>query len=247
MNNNYLEHLKLEAKELKSQHLPVFYEHFAPELAHSREMFFDHPLIQRCREDALPFLHDAYGHGIEHSKNVAIEAGALILTETAGWDVLLSRHLLLLSQIAGLLHDTCRLEPKHALEGAALSRKILQDYPLSDRDKDMVALAIANHEAFASHEQAVDPAADLLSNALYDGDKFRWGPDNFVTTLWEICDYEEWPLEQVVERFPQGLEFIQAISETFRTPTGRIYGPEFISCGLDMGQRLYRHMKHMCL
>jgi len=245
--NNYLHHLKLEAKELKSQNLPQFYDHYAPELGHARETFFDHPLIQRCREDAIPFLHDDYGHGIEHSKNVAIEAGALVLAETAGWDVTLSRHLMLLSQIAGLLHDTCRLEPEHARQGASLSYKILQDYPFSEQDKDMIALAIANHEAFKPHLPAQDPAAQLLSNALYDGDKFRWGPDNFVTTLWEICDYEDWPMEKILDRFPQGLEIIESISETFRTPTGQIYGPEFISCGVHMGQYLYRRMKQLCL
>jgi hypothetical protein len=244
--NNYLDHLKMEARELKSQNLPLFYTHFAPELAHSREIFFDHPIIQRCREDAIPFLHDSYGHGIEHSKTVAIEAGALILVETAAWDITSSRHLLLLTQVAGLLHDTCRLEPEHANLGADLSRRILQDYPFSEQDKDMIALAIANHEAFRSTVQATDPASELLSNALYDGDKFRWGPDNFVTTLWEICDYEDWPLEQVIQRFPQGMQFIQSISETFRTATGRIYGPEFIDCGMLIGQHLYRRMKQLC-
>ncbi len=245
--NNHLQHLKLTARELKSQQLPRFYDHFAPELAHSRETFFDHPLIQRCREDAIPFLHDTYGHGIEHSKNVAIEAGALILAETAGWEIVFSRHLMLLSQVAGLLHDSCRLEPDHARQGAELSRKILKDYPLSDQDKDMIALAIANHEAFKPHMLTPDPAAELLSNALYDGDKFRWGPDNFVTTLWEICDYEEWPLEKIVSRFPQGLEIIESISDTFRTSTGQIYGPEFISTGMHMGRALYRRMKQLCM
>jgi hypothetical protein len=244
--NNSLYNLKLEAKELKSQNLPRFYDHFAPELSHSRELFFDHPLIQRCREDAIPLLNDAYGHGIEHSKTVAVEAGALILAETAAWDVTFSRHLVILTQIAGLLHDTCRLEQEHARQGADLSRRILQDYPLSAQDKEMIAAAIANHEAFTRYQPAADPAADLMNSALYDGDKFRWGPDNFVTTLWEICDYEEWPLTQVVERFPQGLEFIQSITETFRTQTGKIYGPEFISCGLHIGHHLYRRMKQLC-
>ncbi|MFO7801878.1 MAG: hypothetical protein R6V55_06250 [Desulfovermiculus sp.] len=244
--NNCLHNLQLEAKKLKSHNLPSFYDHYAPELAHSRETFFDHPLIQRCREDAIPFLHDQYGHGIEHSKNVAVESGALILAETVGWDIPSSRHLMLLAQVAGLLHDTCRLESDHAQQGAQLSRKILQDYPFSEQDKDMIALAIANHEAFKANTPACDPAADLLSNALYDGDKFRWGPDNFVTTLWEICDYEEWSLDKIMERFPRGLQIVQSISETFRTATGQIYGPEFISCGLHMGQHLYRRLKHIC-
>ena len=243
--NNSLEHLKYEAKELKAQNLPRFYDHYAPELAHARETFFDHPLVQRCREDVIPFLHDAYGHGIEHSKNVAIEAAAIVLAETSAWEMAQSRHLMLLSQLAGLLHDTCRLDSDHARQGADLSFKILRDYPLSDGDTEMIAFAIANHEAFKPTVSSADPATDLLSSALYDGDKFRWGPDNFVTTLWEICDYEDWPLEKIIERFPRGLEVVNSISETFRTPTGRIYGPEFIDCGLRMGRHLYRRLRQI--
>jgi hypothetical protein len=244
--SNVLERLKQEAKEYYAANRPSFYEHLSAELAYSRQVFFDHPLVRRCSEDVLPFLNDGFGHGIEHSKKVSIEAGSIILAERFGRDQRQARHLVVLAQLAGLLHDICRLEPEHAQEGAHLSRKILYDFPLSDADKEMVVFAIQNHEAFKPCKSAPDEITGLLSDALYDADKFRWGPDNFVTTLWEICDYQEWPLEKIVERFPQGLEFIQSIADTFRTETGRIFGPEFIQTGLAVGRSLYRRMCQLC-
>ena len=244
--NNLLQQLKNEAKDIKVQKRPKFYDHFAPELAYARETFFDNPLILRCAEDVLPFLYDNFGHGVEHCKTVAIEAGTIVFAEAYSTDLKMGRHLVVLAQLAGLLHDTCRLERDHAQQGAELSMKILQDYPLADSDKAMIFFAIRNHEAFRHVDTAPDFKTELLSGALYDADKFRWGPDNFVTTLWEICDYEEWTLDKIVSRFPQGMEFIQSIADTFRTQTGQLYGPEFIETGLEMGNTLYRRMKQFC-
>jgi hypothetical protein len=109
----------------------------------------------------------------------------------------------------------------------------------------MVQFAIENHEAFKLERAPPDDLTALVSGALYDADKFRWGPDNFVTTLWEICDYQDWSLERIVDVFPRGLEIIESISETFRTQTGRFYGPEFIDIGLEVGHYLYRRMKRL--
>lgn len=245
--NKLFKILKTEAREMASRQRPSFYEHFGPELAYSREIFFDHPLVLRCAEDALPFLHDDFGHGVEHCKNVSIESGAIILAELYHRDLALGRHLLLLAQLAGLLHDICRLEEEHAKLGADLARKILKDFPLSESDIEMVAFSISNHEAFQLSDPAPDFPAFLVSGALYDADKFRWGPDNFTTTLWKICDYQEWPLSKIVERFPQGLQIINSIGETFRTSTGQIYGPEFIDCGLKVGNYIYRRIQQHCI
>ncbi|MFO8031721.1 MAG: HD domain-containing protein [Desulfohalobiaceae bacterium] len=243
--NDLFQTLKIEAREMASRYRPSFYDHFGPELSYSREIFFDHPLLLRCAEDVLPFLHDEFGHGVEHSKNVSIESGAIILAELYHKDLALGRHLVLLVQMAGLLHDICRLEDNHAMMGAELAPKILQDFPLSETDKEMIIFAIKNHEAFQSPDPAPDFSTHLLSSALYDADKFRWGPDNFTTTLWKICDYQEWPLEKIVERFPRGLQIISSIGDSFRTSTGQIYGPEFIQCGLQVGNYIYRRIKQL--
>lgn len=242
-----LEKVKMEAKALVgSQNLPAFYERFAAELAFSKELFFDHPLVARCREDVVPFLNDEYGHGIDHAKKVALEAAAIVLAEARPFGMEKARRLGVLAQLCGLLHDTCRLEPNHAHRGADLSKRILSDFPLTDHEKAMIAFAIRNHEAFQAQESTDDPFEEMLAASLYDADKFRWGPDNFGTTLWEICDYEEWCMPQILAKYPEGLEKINAIANTFRTEIGRSFGPEFIELGLSLGRRLYTILQQHC-
>lgn len=238
--NKTLLRMKQEAKKLVAgQDMPGFYLACAPELDFSRTLFFDHPLIHRLREDVIPFLYDDYGHGIDHSKKVAIEAGAIVLVEMRDGDRSRARHLVLLSQMTGLLHDICRLEDDHAAKGAELSESILLDYPLEDPDKQRIAFAIADHEAFTNRKQTDDPDSALLSGALYDADKFRWGPDNFSTTLWEMCDYNDIPLPEILNRFPDGLKRIKEIETTFRTSVGQTFGPQFIELGLSLGQDIH--------
>jgi hypothetical protein len=244
--NNVLEGLKQEAAPLIPTSTPQFYRNYMAEIAFAREYFFDHPLVLRCREDVLPFLNDKFGHGIEHAKKVAIEAHALILIETREWGREETRYLGLLAQLAGLLHDVCRLEGDHAVKGAELSGMILRDYPLSEYDLELIAHAIRNHEAFKETDPPRDENFRILGDVLYDADKFRWGPDNFVTTLWEICNYQEWSLQEIADRFPRGLEKIAMIQSTFRTRSGQIYGPEFIDTGLEIGRVLYQKINNRC-
>lgn len=243
--NNLLDFIQKEAKDYARGKRLSFYDDLAPELSYSRKVFFDHPLILRCCEDVLPFLNDDYGHGIRHSKNVAIEAGAIILAESFTESQHHCRHLVILAQVSALLHDICRLEPNHAREASNLAPRILKDYPLGDRDLEMIQTAINQHEAFQPYTPPQDPDEGLLVASLYDADKFRWGPDNFITTLWEMCDYEEWPLKKILEKFPQGLRTIESISVTFRSGTGQIYGPEFIDTGLEIGNFVYRRLKQL--
>jgi hypothetical protein len=242
MKNKIFDLIKEEAKRYAAQFKLSFYEHFAPEISYAREIFFDHPLLLRCAEDVLPFLNDNFGHGVEHSKKVAIEAGALVMIEFFYSDPNLCRHMVILAELCGLLHDTCRLEPDHAKESAYLAMKILRDFPLSDGDKEMIFYAIINHEAFRPISPPPNHLSKLLSGALYDADKFRWGPDNFTTTLWEICDYQEWSIDKIIKRFPKGLEIIKSISDSFRTNTGQIYGPEFIEAGIKIGNFIYQKL-----
>jgi len=243
MNNNMLNIIQKEAQDYASNKRLSFYDDLAPELSYSRQIFFDHPLILRCCEDVLPFLNDEFGHGIKHSKNVAIESGAIILAESFYRDQERSRHFVLLAHIAALLHDICRSEQNHAVEGAKISHYILKDYPLSDRDMAILHTAIEAHEAFQPYTPPQDPEEFFVSAALYDADKFRWGPDNFITTLWEICDYQEWSLNMIKDKFPESLRIIESIQDTFRTHTGRVYGPEFIEAGLEIGEFVYRRLK----
>jgi hypothetical protein len=240
MKNDILRRIKQESAAVLPANLPSFYASMSAELASARDTFFSHPMILRCREDVLPFLNDEFGHGIEHSKKVAIEASALVLGEAGMLGLEKARRLGLLAMLAGLLHDTCRLEGEHATRGAELSLLILRDYPLLDEEKQMIADAVRCHEAFSQPLEFEHPDSAILADALYDADKFRWGPDNFITTLWEICNYQEWTLQQILDKFPSGLEMVASVKNTFRTPAGKIYGPEFIELGLVMGKKIYQ-------
>ncbi len=82
------------------------------------------------------------GMGLNIPKKVAIEAGALVLIECFHSDTIQCRYLVLLAEMCGLMHDICRLEPDHATEGAHLALKIIQDFPLSDEDKEAIFYAI---------------------------------------------------------------------------------------------------------
>ena len=242
-----LKDLRRQARRMASlQPIPAFYMDCAVELQFSWDMFFDHPLILRLQEDCLPFLYDDFGHGVEHSKKVAQEACALVLVDGTALPPEDCRHLGLLAQFAGLLHDTCRLEQHHAEKGADLARMILKDYPIPEHDREITAQAIALHEAFRPGQiLPEEPRARLLAGALHDADKFRWGPDNFVTTLWEICDYEEWSLKEITDRFPEGLARVEAVGDTFRTKAGRKYGPQMIEQGLFLGRELLSKLREL--
>jgi hypothetical protein len=47
------------------------------------------------------------------------------------------------------------------------------------------------------------------------------------------------PLRVLMAHFLPGLEGVRRIRDTFRTPTGRRYGPDFIDRGLEIGRRLH--------
>ncbi len=49
-------------------------------------------------------------------------------------------------------------------------------------------------------------------------------------------------LTSALPHFPKGMEALGRIRETFRTPTGRDYGPDFIDLGIEVGRRFYEEM-----
>lgn len=244
--NDPMAHFRSMATARAAREQPLFQIDFSAELGLSRQFFHSNPLVLRCREDVQPFIDDNFGHGADHARKVAIDAGAIIIIESADREARFARHLVLLAQLSGLLHDTCRLRDDHACRGASLARDILQDYPLSEPDRRRICYAISTHEAFRPVTPTHDPDARLLSDALYDADKFRWGPDNFTTTLWEICDHREWTPREMVRRFPSGLERLALIRDTFRTRVGIAYGPEYIDIGIKLGRNVYQAMDDYC-
>jgi hypothetical protein len=81
-----------------------------------------------------------------------------------------------------------------------------------------------------------------MSDCLYDADKFRWGTDNFTHTLWYMVNHKGMSPQDLIKRFPWGMNGILRILETFRTTTGRQYGPEIIETGMEIGKEIYRYL-----
>lgn len=218
---------------------PRFYIERRKAVETSRRLYWAAPPVKEC----LRLVEDRcnrVGHGLSHVRKVAIDAGAIIVIEKSP---LCSRgelkRLVLIAHLAGLLHDICRSEKNHARAGAEEAEKLLCCFDLEAQEVVAIIGAIANHEAFHAPQFLEDPMAQILSDAVYDADKFRWGPDNFTEMLWDMVEYKEISLPVVLERFLVGMEGIRKIKSTFRTNTGKIYGPDFIERGLEIGEQLY--------
>jgi hypothetical protein len=176
-----------------------------------------------------------------HVEKVAVDAGTLVIIESrlAGHKERLVRRNLLLVQCAGLLHDVHRKEKFHAEKGAQTARRILKTYPLVAEEITHVCAAIRNHEAFAPPQRLPAPRTRIISDCLYDADKFRWGPDNFAHTIWDMVGFSNASLEAFVDHFPEGMALLKKIRGSFRSGTGRRYGPQFIDMGIAIGEALY--------
>lgn len=234
----------IEAREL-SQRIaievgsPRFYTERQADIEKSQAVFVGEPLIDEGLRLAAGY-GDCLGHGEPHIRKVAIDMGALVLIEGTGnygeRDLL---RLVFLAHLAGVLHDIKRPEKDHARRGAEEAARLLEKFPLQPEERQAVSQAISNHEAFQPYRNLGDPRAELLSNTLYDADKFRWGPDNFTETVWAMVVPRQIPLQVLMAHFLPGLEGIRKIRNTFRTHTGRHYGPDFIDRGLEIGRRLH--------
>jgi len=218
---------------------PRFYIEKAREVALSRALFAAEPMSAAAlnivsERDPFP------GHGFSHVEKVAVDSGALIISEEGG-NILDARvrRKVLLAHLAGIFHDICRSESDHAARGAEAVKKILPPFSLQDDERRDITDAIGSHEAFQPCRNRAGYESQVLSDALYDADKFRWGPDNFTETLWAMILPRRIPLKVLLPRFLSRLEGIRQIRDSFRTPTGREYGPDFIDRGLTIGQRLY--------
>jgi hypothetical protein len=221
---------------------PRFYLQHHTEMERSRRLFEQAPMVSQCLEIVAAY-GDCYGHGLLHVRKVAVDAGAIILTElSAGLPAADAERLVLLAHLAGLLHDIKRAEKDHARAGAREASGILATFALKDSERSAITQAIANHEAFQIPDALADSLDQLLSDALYDADKFRWGPDNFTETLWAMLEARKAPLTAALPYFPKGMDALGRIRETFRTPTGRDYGPDFIDLGMEVGRRFYEEM-----
>jgi hypothetical protein len=242
--NRYIELQELTAEVAADVGLPRFYFEKSEAVERSSLLLLSNPVLQSLtislRDD-----ENYPGHGITHIRKVARDAGALVLIDginIARDDDALNR-LVFLAHLAGLLHDIRRSEPDHAHKGAEEAGKILPTLvALEEYETTSIVQAIANHEAFQPTHALNHPLAQLLSDALYDGDKFRWGPDNFTDTLCAIAISQRIEISLLMKHFPRGIEATKRIRNTFRSPTGKQYGPDFIDRALEIARRLYARL-----
>jgi hypothetical protein len=219
----------------------TFYRREAAAVAASRALLEGDPLVRCIRDRVATRLEDDFGHGLTHAIKVALDAGALMHIEARAVEPPgMLGHRIRIAHCAGLLHDLARKQPNHAELGAAQAADLLLAFPIDAVDAQDICCAIRNHEAFTHAAGADTRSGALLSDCLYDADKFRWGPDNFTDTLWAMVAFSRPPVDQFLKLYPAGMERLARIKPTFRTPSGRRYGPEFIDLGLAVGEELYR-------
>lgn len=246
LEGEYLKAQKLSERIASEVEAPRFYVDKVDEIEASRIIFEGHPMTQACLA-IVEARADRFGHGLSHVRKVAVDAGALVIIEMGESEPQEVRNrTLLLTHLAGVLHDIKREEPDHAQRGADEAQAILADFDIEERERMAIVQAIRNHEAFKPAMPLDDNSLQILSDTLYDADKFRWGPDNFTETVWMMLAPAKVPLALLMDHFIPSLEGIERITETFRTPTGREYGPDFIARGLEIGRRLYWELSSTC-
>lgn len=234
--------IRQRARQIILRHpAPDFYRDHCLAYETSRQFFESDRIIKKLLSFVAENLDDDFGHGLMHAVKVSHDAGTLLVIEARqrGDDEnLLSRRICLV-QTAGLLHDIRRKKKNHAIHAAAHAGKLLTEYPFSAEEIGSICTAIQNHEAFKDPMDMDSPEGELVSNCLYDADKFRWGPDNFHDTLWDMVSYFNPPLAKFIDAYPRGMEKLKTIKTTFRTDTGKKYGPQFIDLGLAIGEELF--------
>jgi hypothetical protein len=220
---------------------PDFYCDHQPAAAYARQFFNNDPILIELRQYVSDNLANNLGHGLAHAIKVTEDAGTLMYIEgqAAGYSRDKLDRRMSIVQCAGLLHDIKRKKKDHAQLGAEHARKSLKKFPLEPDEIEDVCRAIQNHEAFKDGIEIKTAEGLLVSDCLYDADKFRWGPDNFTHTLWDMISVYNPPLANFMARYPQGMAGLEKIKTSFRSQTGKKYGPQFIDLGLTVGRKLH--------
>ncbi len=225
---------------------PAFYSTHALEVHKADETIRTNDLIRRCHAH-LDESKLECAHGLCHCEAVARDAGAIVLVE--GYQIGISdaeiMPLFIAAIIAGLLHDIKRREEDHAVRGSLEAETILKTLQVDELSRTYITYAIRNHEAFKTTCDLEDAEGCMVSDALYDADKFRWGPENFTGTLWLMVNTHETPIASLHKSFLEKMKGIERIKDTFRTNTGKKYGPEFIDQGIQIGNAIYTDMSAM--
>src|SRR5512144_138610 len=173
---------------------PAFYGRHETAIHRANETLLSNEIVSRCRE-RLDASQLECAHGLYHCESVARDAGAIVLVASAENGILKQDIDILFTAaiIAGLLHDIKRKEQDHAVRGSIEAERILKALGVDERSRSHITYAIRNHEAFKTTCDLDDEGGCMVSDALYDADKFRWGPENFTGTLWLMVEAHHTP------------------------------------------------------
>lgn len=242
MKAEYIPIRKIARKIVAEAPQPDFYIDHADADALSRNAYSLHPTVQKIKTHISETMDENFGHGLHHAEKVALDAGTLVVIVCRSLhrtEKEISR-MMFLAHSAGLLHDVMRKKKDHAVEGADYAADFLKPYPFTPDEITDICDAIRNHEAFKTVSYKLTEDGTIISDCLYDADKFRWGPDNFTHTVWDMVSNAGIPLKVFMSHFQKGLETVGKVRETFRSAPGRKYGPQFIDIGMEIGLELYR-------
>ena len=235
MTDNLLEQARKHLHSLAGKFPePAFYSDHHEEIDNAHAIDASSSMVASAR-DMMKEVGDPLGHGFHHARKVALDAATIIYAEKGINES--ASYLSHLALMAGYLHDIRRDRKDHPAQAAQYVEHHYHDQ-LEKNEIEMICFAIRNHEAFVEPVQARNKNQELLSDALYDADKFRWGPDNFLYTIWDMAASMNLTSGQIIDGYQHGIRGIKRVRETFRTATGKQYGPEFIDIGLMMGEEL---------
>jgi hypothetical protein len=238
--------IRTQALIIAAQYPPAdFYQTYADEIQYSADVFIQDALIIELRDFVEAHIENDFGHGMDHANKVAVDAGALVAIEgkRAACSSIQVQHLVRMAHCAGLFHDIRRKEQNHARKSADYAAEVLSTYNFANADVANICTAIRNHEAFKDTEETATLEGAMLSDCLYDADKFRWGPENFTHTVWDMVAFGKIPFQKFITYYPKGVAFLDKIKPTFRSATGKVCGPQFIDLGLAIGRDLYGYIQ----
>ncbi len=175
--DNIYDKIRKRARQIVSKFpTPDFYQNFSQVNEISRRFYETDSLVAKIKLGVSGKVKNNFGHGLEHATKVSIDAGSLMIIEgrLAGYSDDFVTRRVFLAQIAGLFHDIERKHKDHAEKGAVSTRKALKAYPsFTAQEVEDISKAIQNHEAFKKTVEISSPEGGLISDCLYDADKFR--------------------------------------------------------------------------
>jgi hypothetical protein len=196
-----------------------------------------HQIRRRARQIILrhptpDFYHD---HGLAYEASKKLFDSDLVVKK-------------LLSFVAGTLEDDFGHGLMHAVKVSHDAGTLVHiEAQLSGYDKDRLCrLVCLVQTAGLLHDikrKRKDHSAHAATYAKKVLKKYPFSPEEIENICGAIQNHEAFKEDKFMDGYPQGMEKLETIKATFRTPTGKKFGPQFIDLGLAIGEELYEVIK----